>query len=51
MPYCHFAKTSYCRVKNRTLSNGVAIKESNQTKMKLINKYVCKGINRESTTF
>ena len=29
--YCHFANTSYCGVKNRTLSNGVAIKEGNQT--------------------
>ena len=49
--YCHFANTSYCGAKTRTLSNGVAIKEGNQTKMKLTNKYVCKGIDKESTIF
>ena len=49
--YCHFANTSYCGVKKRTLSNGVAIKEGNQIKMKLINKCVCMGIDKESTIF
>ena len=49
--YRHSTNTSYCAVKNRPLSYGVAIQEGNQTKMKLINKYVCLGIDKDSTIF
>ena len=38
-------------LKPNSLSNGVAIKEGNQTKLKLINKYVCIRIDKESTIF
>ena len=39
------------RLKTDHFSYGVAIQEGNQTKMKLINKYVCLGIDKDSTIF